>query len=184
MEENFLNILTSMKVESDLTIAQNISALLSFLFRDKNIRRIIAADGIGVVKKIYRIDDTHTSMQCMEALARLCCDSATTALVVKTGGLEMLHVLSLRKSKQTRFLCLNSLLHVALFQENIGSVIKEGMLQVVAQLVIGVDDNSIEELTMVIAILNSLAWGHPHACVRLRPSKLGWKSVSRGPLTL
>ena len=154
-----------MKVESDLSIAQNISALLSFLFRDKSIRRIIAADGIGVVKKIYRIDDTHTSMQCMEALARLCCDSATTALVVKSGGLEILHILSLRKSKQTRFLCLNSLLHVVLFQEYIGSVIKEGMLQVVAQLVIGVDDNSIEELTMAIAILNSLAWGHPHACV-------------------
>ena len=165
MEENFLSTLKSMKVESSLHIAQNIGALLSFLFRDKNIRRIIAADGIGVMKKIYRIDDKNTTVQCMEALARLCCDHHTVKAVIKTESLGMLHVLSLRPLKITRSLCFQSLLHMVLFEEFLGEIVNRKMIKVISQLVVNVKDNSEEELKIAIMILNLIAWGHPHACV-------------------
>eukprot|EP00943_MAST-04B_sp_MAST-4B-sp1_P002686 g2686.t1 len=165
MEENFLSTLKSMKVESSLHITQNIAALLSFLFRDKNIRRIIATDGIGVMKKIYHIDDEITTVQCMEALARLCCDRSTVKQVIKTKSLDMLHVLSLRPLKSTRSLCFKSLLHLVLFQEYLGEIVNCNVTHVVSQLVMNVKDNTDEELKMAVMTLNSLAWGHPHACV-------------------
>ena len=55
------------------------------MFRDNKIRRKISIDGIGVMQKIYSMDDDDTTLQCSEALTRLSCDDVTTKAVVENA---------------------------------------------------------------------------------------------------
>jgi hypothetical protein len=165
MQENFLQTLKNMNVTSSLHIAKNIAALLSFLFRDNKIRRKISIDGIGVMQKIYSMDDDDTTLQCSEALTRLSCDDVTTKAVVENDVLKMYLTLAQRKAVETRSLVIQSLLHLSFNEKYIGSLTKQNALGVVKSLV-QFEDSDLEKHSFLLGILRSFVLGDQRALVK------------------
>ena len=164
MKENFLQTLKNMNVESSVSIARNIANLLTFLFRDTNIRRNIAVDGIGVVKKIYTIDDDDTTLLCAECLGRLCCDKQSTKEFIKENAIDVFLELSKRSNRLTRSLVLKSIVYLTFEEVFIGPLVEQNVMGVISALA-SFTDNSVSDHTKLIAVMRSLVWGHPKVLI-------------------